>query len=224
MNTPILRNIAPIVPVGVRLVVALSLAAGLAFPLLDDRFGLLTDVTLKGSGVAALAVAALLLGRHWLAAIMAAGALGDVLLDLPGLFMAGAGSFAVGHVIAILFYGGERRRGLAIGDRAAAGLLIGYGLAMPALVMPAGTPLAALAPLMLYSVLLCAMAAAALLSRFGRGWTGIGALLFVVSDTLLIMRLGGDLLGGATAHGLMVWYTYYLGQLLIFTGVATARQ
>jgi hypothetical protein len=36
------------------------------------------------------------------------------------------------------------------------------------------------------------------------------------------MRLRGTLIGGATVHGLIVWYSYYLGQLLIFLGVARA--
>ena len=105
---------------------------------------------------------------------------------------------------------------------AAAALLIIYGLAMPTLVTPAGTPVGAET---LYSVLLCGMAAAMLLSRFAwppkAGPLGAaGALLFVLSDTFLIMRLGGTLVGGATVHGLIVWYSYYLGQLLIFLGVA----
>ena len=90
---------------------------------------------------------------------------------------------------------------------------------MPQLVLPAGAP--AGGP-MLYAVLLCTMAATALLSRFARPWTGIGGLLFVVSDTLLFMRLGGTLIGGATLHGLLVWYSYFAGQMLIFTGIAFA--
>jgi uncharacterized membrane protein YhhN len=94
--------------------------------------------------------------------------------------------------------------------------LIGWGLVMPTLVSPPGTPVGAL---MLYSVLLCGMAAALLLSRFPR-LAVVGALLFVVSDTLLIMRLGGRLVGGESVHGMLVWLTYYLGQLLIFVGVA----
>jgi uncharacterized membrane protein YhhN len=178
------------------------------------------DILAKGLGVAALSVAALLLpGKRWLAAIMAAGATGDILLEVPGMFYVGAGAFAIGHVIAILFYMGQRRAGLGLADRIAALALIGYGLAMPTLVMPAGAPVGA--P-MLYSVLLCGMATAALLSRFAPRWVGLGALLFVVSDTLLIMRMGGSLVGSAGVHGLLVWYSYYLGQFCIFYGVATA--
>jgi uncharacterized membrane protein YhhN len=197
---------------------AASLLAGLAYPFLGEQLSLAASVTAKGAGVSLLAVAALLLrsrDRLWLAAIMAAGALGDILLALPGLFFVGAGAFAIGHVVAIVFYLRNRRdaaRGL---ERLAALALIGWGLAMPTLVSPPGTPVGAL---MLYSVLLCGMTAALLLSRFSR-LAVVGAVLFVVSDTLLIMRLGGRLIVGESVHGMLVWLTYYLGQLLIFIGV-----
>ncbi len=222
MNTAISRHFVRFGRADVSVLIAVSIAAGFVFPLLEGRFGLAANLVAKGLPVAALALAAALLpGQRWLAAIMAAGAAGDVLLDVPGLFYVGAGAFAVGHVIAILFYMGRRRPGLVIPDRVAALALIGYGLGMPLLVMPVGAPVGAL---MLYSVLLCGMATAALLSRFAPRWTGLGALLFVISDTLLIMRMGGSLVGGAGVHGLLVWYSYYLGQLLIFAGVATAER
>ncbi len=222
MNLTNSRRIAPFAHPAVNGLVALSLLAGLGYPLVDGRFGLPMDILAKGLGVAALALAAWMLpGRRWLAAIMAAGTAGDILLEIPGLFFVGAGAFAVGHVVAIAFYIGQRRAGLGVPDRIAALALIGYGLAMPMLVTPAGAPVGAL---MLYSVLLCGMATAALLSRFAPRWVGLGALLFVVSDTLLIMRLGGSLVGSAAVHGLLVWYSYYLGQFLIFFGIATAER
>ena len=200
--------------------VAVSLIAGIGYPFIDGRFGPSVDILANGLGVAARALAAALLPRRrWLAAIMVAGATGDVLLELPGLFPVGAGAFAIGHVIAIVFYMRQRRAGLGVADRIAALALIGYGLAMPTLVMPSG---ALIGGPMLYSVLLCGMATAALLSRFAPRWVGLGALLFVVSDTLLIMRMGGSLVGTLGAHGLLVWYSYYAGQFLIFLGVATA--
>jgi uncharacterized membrane protein YhhN len=198
---------------------AVSLVAGLVYPFLEERLSLAASVTAKGAGVSLLAAAALLLQsreRVWLAAIMAAGALGDILLALPGLFFVGAGAFAIGHVVAIIFYLQNRNEIASGAERLAALALIGWGLVMPTLVSPPGTPVGAL---MLYSVLLCGMAAALLLSRFPR-LAVVGALLFVVSDTLLIMRLGGRLVGGESVHGMLVWLTYYLGQLLIFVGVA----
>jgi uncharacterized membrane protein YhhN len=197
-----------------------SLVAGLTFPLVEHSVGPTVQIVAKGLGVGLLAAAALALAspqRGWLAAILAAGALGDVLLELQGLFFAGAGAFALGHCIAMVFYARNSRPEVRDIDRFAALALIGWGLAMPVLVSPAGTPVGAL---MLYSVLLCGMGAALMLSRFSR-LAVAGALLFVVSDTLLIMRLGGRLVGDAGIHGLLIWFSYYIGQALIFFGVAT---
>lgn len=195
-----------------------SLAAGLAYPLIDPGVGPPIDVAAKGAGVALLALAALLLpapGRLWLAAIMTAGAIGDVLLELPGRFIAGALAFAIGHVIAIIFHLRNRRMATPVDRLLAAGLVL-FGLVMPQLVSPPGMPVGMA---MLYSVLLCGMAAAVLLGRFSRVALA-GALLFVLSDTLLIMRVGGRTLLDPAAHDAAIWLSYYLGQALIFAGVA----
>jgi uncharacterized membrane protein YhhN len=196
-----------------------SLGAGLVYPIVEKTIPLAAAVAVKGLGVGLLAVAALLLTsprRWWLAAVMAAGALGDMLLNIPGLFLFGGASFALGHVIAMVFYLQNGRNTVGLAARLAAAALVGYGLAMPNLVSQPGTPVGAL---MLYSVLLCGMAATLLLSRFSRAALA-GALLFVISDTLLTMRLSGDVVGSDNAHGLMVWLTYFFGQFLIFRGVS----
>ena len=211
-----MNRISPLVA-SQRLLIAASLFSGLGYPWLEGHLGPVGAIILKGSGVGLLALVALLSpGQRWLAAIMAAGALGDVLLELPGGLVPGGGSFAVGHVIAMVFYARNRRVPVAPAAIISAAGLILYGLAMPALVLPAGTPMGAL---MLYAVLLCGMAAAALVSRFPLALTAAGALLFVVSDTFLVMRLGGRITGSATVHGLIVWYAYYLGQFGIFAGI-----
>jgi uncharacterized membrane protein YhhN len=211
-----MNRISPLVATQ-RLLIATSLIAGLGYPWLEGHLAPVAAMILKGLGVGLLAIVALLSpGQRWLAAIMAAGALGDVLLELPGGLVPGGGSFAIGHVVAMIFYARNRRQPpLPVASIAAAGLIL-YGLAMPALVLPAGTPMGAL---MLYAVLLCGMAAAALISRFPLALTAAGALLFVLSDTFLVMRLGGRIIGSPTIHGLIVWYGYYLGQLGIFAGI-----
>ena len=197
-----------------------SLVAGLTYPLVEPVLPPAAAIGAKGLGVGLLAVAALhlpTLQRGWLAAIMTAGAVGDVLLELPGLFYTGAAAFAGGHIAAMLFYSRHRATDAAVARRLGAAALIGWGLAMPGLVSPPGTAVGAL---MLYSVMLCGMAAALLLSRFPVVAL-VGALLFVVSDTLLIMRLGGNIVSDASVHGWLVWISYYLGQALIFVGVGT---
>jgi hypothetical protein len=201
----------------VRLLILASLVAGLAYPVLEDALDPVSEIIAKGLGVGLLALAALLLpGQRWLAAIMAAGAMGDIVLELPNGLVPGGTSFAVGHVIAMLFYARNRRQPALPVANIGAAVLILYGLGMPALVLPAGMPMGAL---MLYAVLLCGMAAGTLISRFPLALTAAGALLFVVSDTFLVMRLGGWIVGSPVLHGLIVWYTYYLGQFGIFAGI-----
>jgi uncharacterized membrane protein YhhN len=204
-------------PVRFRAGLAAAFAAGLAYLLLSPMLGGPINILLKGSGVALLALSALQLraaGGRWLAAVMALGALGDVLLELPGLFIAGASSFAAGHVVAISFYA-RHRRNAGVGDRIVATLLILFGLVMPPLLTPGGLPYGFA---MVYAVLLTAMAASLWLSRFPR-LAALGAIAFVLSDTILVLRMGGGRLIGPLADGAMVWTFYFGGQWLITLGV-----
>jgi uncharacterized membrane protein YhhN len=202
-------------PLRFRALMAASLLAGLAFLLLAPLLDMPASMVVKGSGVSLIALAALQLpatGARWLAAVMALGALGDMLLEIPGLFMAGAASFAIGHGVAISFYARHRRTATGR-DYLLAGLLLLYGLAMPPLlVAPYG-------PAMVYAVLLCGMAATLWLSRFPR-LAVLGAIGFILSDTLLVYRMGGGTFLNAQADGALVWASYFGGQWLIALGVA----
>lgn len=206
-------------PLRFRLPMAASLLAGLAYLLLAPLLGIPANIVVKGSGVALIALAALQLpasGARWLAAVMALGALGDMLLEVPGLFIAGAGSFAAGHVVAIAFYLRHRRRGTTPADRALAAALLAFGVLMPPLLTPASLPYGLA---MIYAVLLCGMAGSLWLSRFPR-MAAIGAIGFVLSDTLLVYRMGGGTLLSPALDGAMVWASYFGGQWLIALGVA----
>ena len=208
-------------PLRFRAGLAAALAAGFAYLLLSPLLDAAANVALKGSGVALLALSALQIradGARWLAAILALGALGDVLLELPGQFIAGAGSFAAGHALAIVFYVRHRRvagAGASAGDWLVAALMLLYGLAMPPLITPAGM---IFLPAMAYAVLLTGMTAALWLSRFPR-LAVLGALAFVLSDTILVLRVGGGRLLGPAADGALVWIFYFGGQWLITLGV-----
>jgi uncharacterized membrane protein YhhN len=198
--------------------VTLSLAAGLSYPLAASLdLPPAAAILWKGLGVGLLALAAATgvpdrRGRA-LAAILGFGALGDVLLDIR--FEAGMAAFAVGHAAAIWLYRGERRDAGPL-DRAAALALLAAGAILPVLLLPAGDARAV--PFTVYSLLLCGMAASAWNSRFPRALTGLGALMFVVSDALIAVRIGAP--AAAATLSLAIWLLYYLGQLLIFTGVS----
>jgi uncharacterized membrane protein YhhN len=166
----------------------------------------------KGAGAALLAVYAV--ARHegadsrQIAAVMAFGALGDVLIELR--LEAGAAAFLAGHLIAIHLYWRHRRAGLPVSQKLAAVALlvltplIGWQIT--------GSPLVGL-----YALGLGAMAAAAWSSSFPRYRVGIGAVMFVISDLLIFARMGA--LADSAIPGLLIWPLYYFGQFLICTGV-----
>jgi uncharacterized membrane protein YhhN len=203
-------------PLRFKLLLALAGLAGLGYLLLGQSVAGPAHVLLKGSSVFLLAFAAAQVrGGNWLAIIMALGACGDMLLEMPGLFMVGATSFALGHGAAIGFYW-QHRRQAGGPDRGIAAAMLAYGLAMPLLLVPAGQ---SVWPALVYAMLLCTMAASLWQSRFPR-LAAIGAIGFIASDTLLVMRLGGRELFGPATDGALVWSLYCGGQWLITLGVA----
>ena len=178
------------------------------------------ELTWKGLGVSLLAVYAAMKARDldgWLlVAVMAFGALGDVLLGAMGLTV-GALAFLAGHLVAIGLYLRNRRAALSRSQLALAIVLVPATVTI-AWLLPAdraGAPGVAV-----YALGLSLMAATAWTSRFHRFRVGIGAVMFVVSD-LLIFGRGGPWPDNF-ATGLAVWGLYYLGQLLICTGVVKA--
>lgn len=190
-----------------------SLVAGISFYFVRDA-GLpgIQMMAWKGAGVALLAAYALV--RHvgtdsrQIAAVMAFGALGDVLIEL--WLEAGAGAFLIGHLIAIQLYWRHRREVLPASQKLAA-------LALLALTPLVGWQLTGSLAVAGYALGLGAMAAAAWTSSFPRYRVGIGAVLFVASDLLIFARLGP--LADSPVPDLLIWPLYYFGQFLICTGV-----
>jgi uncharacterized membrane protein YhhN len=169
----------------------------------------------KGAGVGLLALWAALSTRgtdgRLIAAALAFGALGDVLLETHGLIV-GAIAFLVGHVTATILY--LRGRVGALWRVP----LMGFSVTVLAAAL-ADTGLHA-PGILLYAFGLGAMACAAWISRFPRRTVALGAALFVLSDLLLFARMG--MLAGSPLPGLLIWPTYFAGQALIGWGVVTS--
>lgn len=191
---------------------AAIVAATVYFFVRDWQIGELWLILLKGAGVGFLAIYAL--ARHasadgrLLALVMALSALGDMLLELD--FIWGGAAFFASHLAAMSLYLRNMRESPAPSQKALAVTLL------------IGTPLIAwlLARDMwigLYALALGGMAACAWMSRFPRYRVGFGAVLFVVSDWLIFARMGP--LATSDVPGLLIWPTYFAGQLLIATGV-----
>ena len=176
------------------------------------------ELAWKGSGVGLLAVYAALKARSldgWLlVAVMALGATGDVLLGAISLIV-GAVAFLAGHLVAIGLYLRNRRPALSPSQLALAIVLVPATVAI-AWMLPADR--ASAAGIAVYAFGLAVMAACAWMSRFPRLWTGLGAVMFVVSDLLIFARLGP--LPDNFETGLAVWGLYFAGQLMICLGVS----
>jgi uncharacterized membrane protein YhhN len=161
----------------------------------------------------------------WLAAIMACGAMGDVLLDAVSMVV-GAAWFALAHVLSMVLYWRNRRTS-AGASRFAKWLQawpfwfgVPVSLALTAL-LAHGDPLADVA--IGYTLLVALMAAFAWRSRFSRKLVGLGAFLFLVSDLLIFTRAAGPETLREVA-GLLVWPLYFGGQALIARGVIRGPQ
>lgn len=197
------------------LLVLLALITGMAY-FGAYRLGMRGDwlIAAKGSCAALLALWAALQARGldgWLiAAVMAFGAAGDVIIETHGL-NAGAIAFLAGHVVAIALY--LRNRAGKPWRAAAVAIVVAFA----AWTLPA---IRSMAPgIALYALGLGAMAGTALVSRFPRNSVGAGALLFVASDLLIFARLGP--LHGSILPNLLIWPLYVAGQASIALGVVT---
>ena len=198
------------------LIFATALAAGMAY-FVVRRMGFGDEgwvIALKGVCVGTMAVWAGLQAKRldgWLvAAVLALGALGDVLIETHGL-NAGALAFLAGHVVAIGLYLRNRSGKLWVA------LAVTLAVTAVAWWLPAARGLAG--GIALYSAGLGAMAGTALISRFARDNVGLGALLFVASDLLIFSEIGP--LHGSAIPGLLIWPLYVAGQAAIAWGVVT---
>ena len=170
----------------------------------------------KGAGVSFLAIYALIrlhrLDGKIVGAIMAFGALGDMLLEYDMII--GAVAFLIGHLFAIFFYSRYRRHKLASSQKIFAILLVPLSVVI-AWALPFDR--AGALGIAFYCFFVAAMAAMAWTSRFSRYQVGAGAVMFLVSDLLIFARMGS--LENSYIPTLLVWPLYYFGQFMIATGI-----
>jgi len=200
----------------------LSLLFGISyFFVRDSNIPGLYLIAWKGAGVGFLAIYALVrlhrLDGKIVGAIMALGAIGDIVLEID--LVAGALAFMAGNLLAILFYSRYRRHKLAFSQKAFAIILVPLSVFI-AWTLPSDR--AAAVGVGVYCLSISAMAAMAWTSRFSRYQVGAGAILFLVSDLLIFARMGP--LETSIIPEMLIWPLYYFGQFMIATGiVATLR-
>ncbi|MBU1252922.1 MAG: lysoplasmalogenase [Alphaproteobacteria bacterium] len=195
----------------------LSLLAGISyFFVADSAIGGAWLMVWKGAAVAFLAVYAARRSAGpdgaLIAAAMALGAIGDVAIEID--LIAGGAAFALGHLVAITLYLRNMRR-VRTGSQNAAALALAVFAPLIAWLITRTDPDWEIATG--YAALLGLMAATAWLSRFPRYRVGLGAVLFIVSDLVLLGRESGGL--DPAIAGWLVWPLYYAAQFLIVTGV-----
>ncbi len=193
--------------------VLLSVAAALAFYYLRwTAIPELYQIPVKGAAVGLLAVYAW--ARHsspdarLLTWALGAAALGDMAMEIDRTI--GGLLFFLFHVLAMGVFLRHRRPALKGLHSWLAGLTLILTPVVAWFLTGSGE-------VVFYALALGAMAASAWASNFPRYRVGGGALLFVVSDVLIFAEMGP--LAGHFLPRYMVWPTYYLGVLLIATGV-----
>lgn len=198
----------------------LALLAGASFGLVaKPPSPTLEWVAWKAAGVALLAVWAALNARSlsgWaIAAVMAFGALGDVVLEYGRT--PGGIAFLAGHIVAIGLYLSHRRAKLTPSQLGLALVLL---IAIPLIAFLLPSDRAAAPSVALYASGLGAMTASAWISRFPRYRVGIGAVAFAISDLLIFASLGP--LANSPIPHLLIWPLYFGGQALIAWGAVSA--
>ncbi|HEV2689737.1 MAG TPA: lysoplasmalogenase, partial [Bryobacteraceae bacterium] len=92
-------------------------------------------------------------------------------------------------------------------------LVVSYSIAISAWLFPSLGSLQL--PVAIYMCAITAMAVTAILARFSTPWVAIGAILFVVSDSLLAID---KFKTPVPYRDILVWSTYYGAQYAITTG------
>ncbi|MEO5494285.1 MAG: lysoplasmalogenase [Sphingomonas sp.] len=198
---------------------AAALIAGASFWIADKQIDHdAARIVWKGSGVALLALWAALNARNrdgWqIAAVMALGALGDVLLECSQAL--GAGAFLAGHIVAAVLYL-RHRRAMRSGSQNVLAVLLIIWIPFTAFWLPGDRPAAPL--IGVYALGLGAMAGSAWASSFPRYRVGLGAVMFAASDLLIFAKMGP--LAASPVPGWLIWPLYFFGQALVAWGAVT---
>lgn len=161
-------------------------------------------------------------GRKLMLTALFFGSLGDLALGVRSqryqvpLFLTGMVAFLIGHLFFIKVFARELR--FRASRLLPAGLVIAAGVALGvALVQARG---AKAVPLLVYAGALCAMAVVATMRRSPKPTVFVGAILFVISDSLIAINV---FLHPLPRAGLLILSTYWAAQFLIAEGWATEQ-
>jgi len=141
---------------------------------------------------------------------------GDILLDLdPRFFAFGLALFLLAHITYTGLFVRNRTLGIKRDWKMGAAVLciLLYSVTLSIWIVPSTGALAV--PVILYVCALTIMVSSALVARLAQRWVGVGAVLFLVSDSLLAIHKFKQ---PVPLRDYLVWTTYYLGQCGIAFG------
>lgn len=180
------------------------------------------NAVIKGLAVATLAGLAwrLLQGTDGklLSVALVLSSLGDIFLAIRSgnYFVFGLLSFLVAHLVFIALWRRHWPQPLRV-QRGQQGLIAALLLFLVAMLWWM-LPIPGLSlPVAVYMCVLTTMVVTAALADFASQWVVVGAILFLLSDTLIALSTFKDVIGGRSA-GVLIWSTYYLAQYLMTFG------
>jgi len=199
---------------------ALSLACGAAY-LVTRGLEFRGSVVIKVLAVAPLALIAFRVLRDrdglMLGNSLSFSTLGDMFLGIDGerLFVFGLTSFLIAHLLYIVLFVRNRSKPVisSAGQKALAALVMIFSAAMFAWLWPNLGDLKL--PVAAYLCAITGMGVAATFTGFRAPWVVIGAMLFIVSDSMIAV---GKFKSPIEYGNYLIWATYYIGQLFIALG------
>ena len=201
---------------------AIYLLAPLIFGDQLERFWL-PNAIIKTLSIALLSIIAFRHNFLLLGFALLLGSIGDLFLALPfGLFVYGLAAFLVGHLVYIALWVRHWKNPLQLSfnQKLISVSLFFFTLFMLNYLLPLEGGLTI--PVAVYMIVITAMAMTAVLAGFSCNWIFIGAILFVISDTLIAVGRFKHLVTGLTS-GFLIWATYYAAQFLITMGYFHTR-
>ncbi len=186
------------------------------------------NATIKGLAVSPLAAIAYGLLRErdgkLLCTALVFSSLGDIFLALRNgnYFVFGLLSFLIAHLFFIALWLRQWPKPLSANHSQK--LIVAALLLFLAVMLWWLLPIPGLSlPVAIYMCVLTTMVITAALAEFKSYWVVSGAILFLISDTLIALSTFKDVVGGRLA-GFLIWSTYYLAQYLIAVGFLAEQQ
>ena len=204
-----------------RLLLVLSLACGAAYLVTRGLPAFTGSVVIKVLTVAPLALIAFRMLRDRdgliLANSLSFSTLGDMFLGIDGekLFVFGLVSFLIAHLLYIVLFVRNRPKHViaSAGQKIITVLVMSFSAAMFAWLWPNLGDMRL--PVAAYLCAITGMGVTATLAGFRAPWVVIGAMLFIVSDSMIAV---GKFKSPIEYSDYLIWITYYAGQLFIALG------